>query len=91
MRRVHLRGRNNILKRLLVHGVAFNLSLIRRQTLGAGKPRRLQGLCLEFFALIARLFLRLWTKPSLEERASEDFALQSSLCGVGDPLWFDAI
>jgi hypothetical protein len=25
MRRVHLRGRENILKRLLVHGAAFNL------------------------------------------------------------------
>jgi hypothetical protein len=27
MRRVHLRGRENILKRLLVHGAAFNLSV----------------------------------------------------------------
>ena len=31
MRRVHLRGRNNILKRLLVHGAGFNLSLILRK------------------------------------------------------------
>jgi len=31
MRRVHLRGRDNILKRLLVHGAAFNLSLILRK------------------------------------------------------------
>ena len=60
MRRVHLRGRNNILKRLLVHGAAFNLSLILRKTLGVGKPRRLQGLCLEICTLFARLFLWLW-------------------------------
>ena len=50
MRRVHLQGRKNILKRLLVHGAAFNLSLILRKTMGVGKPRRLQGLCLQLLA-----------------------------------------
>ena len=39
MRRCHLRGRENILKRQLVHVGAFNLSLILRQLLGAGTPR----------------------------------------------------
>jgi transposase len=39
MRRCHLRGRGNILKRQLVHVGAFNLSLILRQLLGAGTPR----------------------------------------------------
>jgi transposase len=39
MRRTHLRGRENILKRLLIHVGAFNLSLIFRSMLGAGKPR----------------------------------------------------
>jgi len=58
MRRVHLQGRNNILKRLLVHGAGFNLSLILRKTMGVGKPRRLQGLCLQFFACLRRLFGR---------------------------------
>jgi len=43
MRRVHLRGRQNISKRLLVHVAAFNLSLILRRSLGVGKPRGLQG------------------------------------------------
>jgi len=43
MRRVHLRGRINILKRLVVHGAAFNLALVLRQRFGVGKPRRLQG------------------------------------------------
>jgi transposase len=56
MRRVHLRGRNNILKRLLIHGAAFNLSLILRKTLGVGKPRQLQGLCLQLFALLGGIF-----------------------------------
>ena len=43
MRRVHLRGHENILKRLMIHVGAFNLSLIFRQTLGAGTPRELQN------------------------------------------------
>src|SRR3954462_55792 len=50
MRRLHLRGRDNILKRLLVHAAAFNLSLILRKQLGRGKPRQFQGLSREFFA-----------------------------------------
>ena len=41
MRRTHLRGRANILKRQLIHVCAFNLSLIFRQILGAGTPREL--------------------------------------------------
>jgi transposase len=43
MRRVHLRGRANILKRYLVHIAAFNLSLVMRTILGVGTPRGLQG------------------------------------------------
>jgi transposase len=61
MRRVHLQGRNNILKRLLVHGAAFNLSLILRKAIGVGKPRRLQGLYLPFFAPLRRRFGRIQT------------------------------
>lgn len=41
MRRTHLRGRENILKRLLIHVGAFNVSLISRRMLGAGTPREL--------------------------------------------------
>jgi transposase len=43
MRRVFLRGRENVLKRQLIHVGAFNLSLIFRQTLGAGTPRELRN------------------------------------------------
>jgi len=44
MRRVHLKGRENILKRLVVHAAGFNLGLVMRKMIGVGKPRRLQGL-----------------------------------------------
>ena len=43
MRRTHLRKRNNILKRLLLHAVGFNLALLVREHYGIGKPRTLQG------------------------------------------------
>jgi transposase len=44
MRRTHLRGHPNILKRLLIHVGAFNLSLVLRKKLGAGTPRGLAAL-----------------------------------------------
>jgi transposase len=56
MRRLHLRGRENILKRLLIHIGGFNLSLIMRQMLGKGTPRAWQG----FSADAVLTFLRLW-------------------------------
>jgi transposase len=56
MRRVHLRGKNNIAKRALIHAAAFNLSLILRRMLGAGTARQaadlFAALCLAFLKLI---------------------------------------
>jgi len=43
LRRTHLRGHQNILKRLFVHAGAFNLSVFMRQAFGRGTPRGLQG------------------------------------------------
>jgi transposase len=43
LRRVHLRGHPNILKRLIVHAGAFNLGLLMRRVFGRGTPRGLQG------------------------------------------------
>ena len=43
MRRTHLRGHQNIYKRLIVHAGGFNLGLLMRALVGVGKPRRLQG------------------------------------------------
>lgn len=44
MRRVHLRKKNNIAKRVLIHAAAFNLSLILRQVLGVGTARQAAGI-----------------------------------------------
>jgi transposase len=43
MRRTHLRGHQNILKRVLIHAGGFNLGLLIRSSLGVGTPRGLQG------------------------------------------------
>lgn len=43
MRRCTLHGRKNILKRLLIHVGTFNISLVMRKMLGAGKPRELNN------------------------------------------------
>jgi transposase len=59
MRRTHLRGQQNILKRLLIHVGAFNLSLIFRSLLGSGTPRELrnrQSSLLFVFSLLFRRF-----------------------------------
>ena len=61
MRRVHLKGRQNILKRLLVHAGGFNLALIMRKLVGVGKPRRLQGTSACIFAYFDWVLLYAWS------------------------------
>jgi len=43
LRRAHVRGHANVLKRLFVHAGAFNLALWMRTLFGVGTPRALQG------------------------------------------------
>ena len=40
---MYLRGRLNILKRVLIHVAALNLGLLIRVLVGVGTPRSLQG------------------------------------------------
>ena len=56
MRRTHLRGHENILKRLLIHICGFNLGLLMRSVFGVGTPRSLQDRGRPGFAL----FVALW-------------------------------
>ena len=57
MRRTHLRGHDNILKRLLVHVAGFNLSLLLRRVLGVGTARGLQGRTAALFGLLRALLV----------------------------------
>src|SRR5437870_5302871 len=58
MRRTHLRGHPNILKRQLIHIGAFNLSLIFRSLLGAGTPRELRNRLSSFIFALSWLLKR---------------------------------
>jgi transposase len=60
MRRTHLRGRENILKRLLIHVAGFNLSLVLRLVTGKGTPRGLQDLVMATFIVYLHALKCLW-------------------------------
>jgi transposase len=53
LRRVHVRGQENVLKRLLVHAGAYNLGLWMRTLFGVGTPRSLQGRSAALRAVLA--------------------------------------
>jgi len=64
MRRTHLRGHENILKRLLVHVAGFNLALVLRAVHGLGKPRTLQDGARRALAGVLGLLRTLWKLPT---------------------------
>ena len=73
MRRVHLRGHSNILKRVLVHVAGGNLGLLLRHLIGVGTPRGLQGRVVSaVWALISRL-VGLWGGLERLERVLAPF------------------
>ena len=67
MRRTHLRGHRNILKRLLIHVGAFNLSLIFRSLLGSGTPREYKN---RQSSLLFALLLRFHRYSALKIRSN---------------------
>jgi len=71
MRRVHLRGRENILKRVLIHGSALNLGLLMRKAIGAGTPRGVTAILTSMcVALLNVLRAPLWlVTPSTIDNA----------------------
>ena len=56
LRRAHVRGHGNVLKRLLVHAGAFNLGLWMRTLFGVGTPRALQGRLAALGAVLSTLW-----------------------------------
>jgi transposase len=90
MRRTHLRGHKNILKRLLIHAGGFNLGLLVRTILGVGTPRGLQGrsatVLATLFVLLGALRCRLaaigishrFLAAMRDRRSSTTFLINSS-------------
>lgn len=80
MRRTHLRGHENILKRVLVHTAACNLSLLMRRLFGVGTPRAPQGLAALVASALASL-LRLAGRAQLH-RHRDRLALRAHRPGT---------
>jgi transposase len=77
MRRVHLRGRENILKRLVVHSGAANLGLLMRKLFGKGTPRGLAG-ALQNLISAASASTRLLSVPAVLARTCGDLIRRSN-------------
>ena len=55
LRRLQVRGKQNVQKKLLLQAVAYNLALLLRKMIGAGTPRALRDLVPRLFFLLLRL------------------------------------
>ena len=77
MRRLHLRGHDNILKRLLIHLCGFNLSLMMRKNTGKGTPRGWQDYSADTYFAFLRLLLALLQRKSHEIMDSTAGTLES--------------
>jgi transposase len=75
MRRTHLRGHGNILKRLLVHVAACNLGLWMRTLTGIGTPRGLQGRLAAVWAFCFALWVLLRDQVTAHRRRGLDLRL----------------
>jgi hypothetical protein len=74
---VHLRGRENILKRLVVHSGAANLGLLMRKLFGKGTPRGIAGV-LQTLISAANASTRLLSVPAVLAKTFGDFIRRPS-------------
>jgi transposase len=79
MRRVYLRGRENISKRQLIHVGAFNLGLVLRKNIGAGTPRELRNRRRRFIFVVYSLSME-FRRPSLTHNSSSSSFRRQKPC-----------
>jgi len=72
LRRLYVRGKENVRKKLLLQAAACNLALLLRKVIGAGTPRALQD-------LVARLFFVFFALLRLTSATKAGFASPCSL------------
>ena len=82
LRRTHLRGHQNILKRQLIHVGAFNLSLVLRKLMGAGTPRELRN---RFAIRLLRLLLWLLGSDSYNGLCRSRISGEIATCFARSP------
>ena len=86
LRRAHVRGHENVLKRLYVHAGAFNLGLWVRTLCGVGTPRSLQGRAVARGAMIAAfgtlvddIIVAIWLPPCDPTPSNVGFRITESV------------
>lgn len=84
LRRTHVRGHENIRKRILVHCAGFNLGLLMRQLIGAGKPRSLGAASVKALRALLRLLGTLWRRSRAREARQ---GARSSCVRLMTPHW----
>jgi transposase len=82
MRRTHLRGHGNIVKRLLIHAGGFNLGLVMRAVLGVGTPRGLQGRLAALLAAVWALWTTSWARDEPRTATNRSFRVNHRRHGV---------
>jgi transposase len=85
LRRIHLRGHGNILKRVLIHVAGFNLGLAMQRIAGHGTPRGLQGHLLRLLAVIFSAIQALLRPSDSVSRSAQPHAPAHS--GLCSPSW----
>jgi len=85
MRRTHLRHHDNILKRLLIHTGAFNLSLILRKTVGVGTPRELHDLVNTLIDRLRAFIQAIWSPSCADLKPTPIDQLKN--LAIHEPAW----
>jgi hypothetical protein len=94
MRRTHLRGHINILKRLLIHADGFNLGLIMRHLIGSGTPRGLQDRLATVIAMLSSLmgatdhWLHYFDSCTVRAQQLFEFKIPVHPLSSCKPIWF---
>jgi transposase len=87
LRRMYVRGADNVLKRVLLQAVAFNIGLLLRKLSGWGKPRQAQGRLSQLQTLLFAVFALF--DAAVRSRAGSDdsahnYFRKSALYKVGE-------
>jgi len=89
LRRTHLRGHGNILKRLLAHAGGFNLGLLMRTILGVGTPRGLQGRLAALCAASTACLMACWGRLAARDIVSDPIeAISTRHDDLSWPNWW---
>ena len=83
MRRCTLHGRENILKRLLIHVGAFNIGLVLRTMLGSGKPRELKNRAVGLVLCLIELLIDLCGRQNAgQSRSATAHGFRARSCPI---------